>query len=137
MLKKILVPVDGSDISLRALDFALSVGTKFGSEILVFNVEIPLDGSWRGELMKNNKYKEQFLHPLRLAELRTAQTENVKFQQVTDLRPAESICTKANEDKVDLIVMGNRGLGMLEDILMGSVSSKVVKLAKCPVVVVK
>lgn len=137
MLKKILVPIDGSEISLRALDFAVDLAGKYDSELLVFNVEIPLDGTWRGELIKDNKQKEQFLHPLRAAELRVPESDKVKFQQVVDLRPAECICNKAKGDQFDLIVMGNRGLGMLEDILMGSVSSKVVKLAKCPVVVVK
>ena len=43
MLKKIVVPVDGSENSLRALDFAVALGKKFNSHIIVFNVAIPYD----------------------------------------------------------------------------------------------
>ena len=41
------------------------------------------------------------------------------------------------DEKIDMIVMGNRGLGVLGGLLMGSVSTEVVQIAKCPVVIVK
>mgnify|MGYP000111570536 CR=1 FL=1 len=43
MMKKILVPIDGSDISLRAMNFAIELGKHFASEIVVLNVDIPYD----------------------------------------------------------------------------------------------
>lgn len=43
MINKILVPVDGSKIALRALDFAMEIGGKFGSDIIVINIDVPYD----------------------------------------------------------------------------------------------
>lgn len=50
--------------------------------------------------------------------------------------PARSMIDFANEHRVDLIVIGSRGLGSIEDYLLGSVSHKVSGLARCPVLVV-
>ena len=43
MINKILVPVDGSKIALRALEFAMEIGRKFASQILVVNIDVPYD----------------------------------------------------------------------------------------------
>ena len=43
MMKKILVPFDGSETALRALEFAAGIGKPFGSEIMVVNVIVPYD----------------------------------------------------------------------------------------------
>ena len=51
-------------------------------------------------------------------------------------QPARSIVAFAGEHDVDLIVVGSRGLGAIENYLLGSVSHKVTGLAKCPVLVV-
>lgn len=51
--------------------------------------------------------------------------------------PAEAILNAAKDDKVDLIVVGSRGLGSLKGLLMGSVSSKVVHLSDCCCITVK
>jgi nucleotide-binding universal stress UspA family protein len=51
--------------------------------------------------------------------------------------PVEIICKAAEQEKYDLIIIGNRGLNRFQRVLMGSVSSKVVTLAPCPVLVIK
>ena len=51
--------------------------------------------------------------------------------------PAATILAVAGEEKPDFIVMGTRGLGSMKGLLMGSVSHKVVQLAKCSVITVK
>ncbi|PWU67592.1 universal stress protein [Gracilibacillus dipsosauri] len=51
--------------------------------------------------------------------------------------PAKEICDFANNMKVDLIVIGSRGLGKIKKMMMGSVSNKVTNNAHCPVLVVK
>ena len=43
MINKILVPVDGSKIAIRALEFAMEIGGKFGSDIIVINIDVPYD----------------------------------------------------------------------------------------------
>lgn len=52
-------------------------------------------------------------------------------------RPAEVICRIADEEKVDLVVMGSRGLGEIAGILMGSVSNRVLHYCHAPVLVVR
>lgn len=51
--------------------------------------------------------------------------------------PADVIVEKARADKYTLIVMGSRGLGAISGLLLGSVSDRVVKLAQCPVLIVR
>ena len=58
MMKKILVPIDGSDISLRAMNFAIELGKHFASEIVVLNVDIPYDQRRIKPAVKNNDGNE-------------------------------------------------------------------------------
>ena len=51
--------------------------------------------------------------------------------------PSEEIPKIANEEKYDLVVMGNRGLSGIKGFLLGSVSDKVSRSSECPVVIVK
>lgn len=51
--------------------------------------------------------------------------------------PAEAIVKLAKCRRFDLIIMGSRGLSKLKEILLGSISDQVIRLAKCPVMVVK
>ena len=51
--------------------------------------------------------------------------------------PAERILEYAKTAEADMIVLGNRGMGMLAELLMGSVSMKISQYAECPVVIVK
>ena len=56
---------------------------------------------------------------------------------MVDIDPAERICAEAEREDVDLIVMGNRGMGVLAGFFLGSVSTKVSQSAQCPVTIVK
>lgn len=144
MLEKILVPIDGSETSMRALNFAMQLGKQFNSEIIALQVDIPYSRSTLEKAMgkvESNKIPEaeKNISPIKLAEMRAADVEykNIRFKRVVDINPAERIDQAIKDEKANLAVMGNRGLGMLGGILMGSVSSKVVKTATCPVVIVK
>lgn len=59
------------------------------------------------------------------------------FREVVDLDPAERIAEQADSLGVDMVVIGNRGLGTFASLLIGGVSSKLLGLANCPVLVVK
>ena len=59
------------------------------------------------------------------------------YRLIVDIDPAERILEYAKTAEADMIVLGNRGMGMLAELLMGSVSMKISQYAECPVVIVK
>ena len=144
MFSKILIPVDGSEASNKAVDAARLMVEEGSakeitllhvlqpSEVMPFNgLNMPVDYPQFYEEL--NKVARQVLEN---AEQRLAGKENVKIQLEYG-SPAEIICKLAEQEKFDLIIIGNRGLNRFQRVLMGSVSSKVTTLASCPVLVVK
>ena len=134
MMKKILVPIDGSDISLRAMNFAIELGKHFASEIVVLNVDIPYDLSRIKPAVKDKDGNE-----IELAQREAGKSgyDKITFKKYVDIDPAEKICEVAETIDADLIVMGNRGMGVLAGFFLGSVSTKVSQSAHCPVTIVK
>ena len=133
MMKKILVPIDGSDISLRAMNFAIELGKHFASEIVVLNVDIPYDLSRIKPAVKDkdgNEIESARLTPLELAQREAGKSgyDRITFKKYVDIDPAEKICEVAETLDTDLIVMGNRGMGVLAGFFLGSVSTKVSKV---------
>ena len=144
MINKILVPVDGSKIALRALEFAMEIGGKFGSEIIVINIDVPYDLSRIKPPRRDkngNVISVEAAAPTPLEEAekeaKKAGYERITFKKVVDIDPAERICAEAEKDDTDLIIMGNRGMGVLAGFFLGSVSTKVSQSAHCPVTIVK
>ena len=148
MLKKILVPIDGSYISFLALEYAMQLGKAFDSEIVVTHVNDPYDLSApvdpktvkipTGEQTSEEK-KKAGAAALAIAQ-KVAEKANYKkiaFEKAIDKDPAKRIIDLAKEIEADTIVIGNRGLGTAGAFLLGSVSTAVVKHAPCPVFVIK
>ena len=148
MLKKILVPIDGSYISFLALEYAMQLGKAFDSEIVVTHVNDPYDLSApvdpktvkipTGEQTSEEK-KKAGAAALAIAQkvAEKANYKNIAFEKAIDKDPAKRIIDMAKEIEADTIVMGNRGLGTAGAFLLGSVSTAVVKHAPCPVFVIK
>ena len=148
MLKKILVPIDGSYISFLALEYAMQLGKAFDSEIVVTHVNDPYDLSApvdpktvkipTGEQTSEEK-KKAGAAALAIAQkvAERAGYKNIAFEKAIDKEPAKRIVNMAKEIEADTIVMGNRGLGTAGAFLLGSVSTAVVKHAPCPVFVIK
>ena len=138
MMKKILVPFDGSETALRALEFAAGIGKPFGSEIMVVNVIVPYDYTKVPPRKPKNAIEE--------AEMAAKEPKGIldklgcttaSYRLIVDIDPAERILEYAKTAEADMIVLGNRGMGMLAELLMGSVSMKISQYAECPVVIVK
>ena len=148
MLKKILVPIDGSYISFLALEYAMQLGKAFDSEIVVTHVNDPYDLSApvdpktvkipTGEQTSEEK-KKAGAAALAIAQkvAEKANYKNIAFEKAIDKDPAKRIIDMAKEIEADTIVMGNRGLGTAGAFLLCSVSTAVVKHAPCPVFVIK
>ncbi len=146
MFERILVPVDGSEHSLSALDFAVEMQKKFDSELMllcVYRHHSPLDASMY--MVKpadapenlNDAMREYAKGVIEEAKVHAAELGAEKPRGfVKSGPPARTIINFAEDKKVNLIVLGSRGLGDVEGFLLGSVSHKVTSLARCPVLIV-
>ena len=141
-IRKILVPVDFSDHSQRALDQAIEFAKAFRAELhLLHCYQIhPAAVSTYGIVVP-----ETFEHDIRMAALQRlsewrdkVSAQGVRVQEhITAHFPAEEIVAIAERLGVDLIVMGTRGLTGFKHVLLGSVAERTIRLARCPVLTVK
>ena len=138
------MPVDGSVISYRALDTALFFSEKLGSNITAIHVmeDIPITHIESQKLLND------------MLEISAACTElgkNIlsKCSEIAKNKglivntvllkgnPASIILDFYRNEKYDLIIMGNRGLGEIKEVILGSVSSKILHNSSCPVLLIK
>jgi nucleotide-binding universal stress UspA family protein len=140
MYRKILVPIDGSELSLFALREALRLATGFGAKSFLTVIYVsPFNFAYDGPLAIDMDQVRRDTCEAVIAKA-TPWLANLKIttELVTlDGDPAQEICRKAREGNYDLIVLGNQGHGLFTELLTGSVSMKVVQHAHCPVLVVR
>ena len=141
--QRILIPLDGSDMSEQALDTAYPLARVFGSELLLVGVLDLTAGMYDvyAETLQPLDLKDQ-LETLLAGTLDRAvarvQTENLPVQRFLEVGiPHEEIAGVAEREKVDLIVMTTHGRRGLTHLLLGSVTEKVLRTAPCPVLVVR
>ncbi len=147
MNRKILVPIDGSEQAFKAIDVAAKLAHDGNAEVVLLNVvgreQLPdavrrfaevehIDGppEWQ--------YEQLVAAGVLKAGQKRARSKGV---QIVDTRvrhgdPTKAIVEAASFDYVDMIVMGNRGLGSVKGLAFGSVSQKVIHLAPCSVITV-
>ena len=141
---KLLVPVDGSESSSRAVDHLIKkLGWfKDGAEIHLLNVQHPIPyGSRVGSVIGHDKIA-QYHQEEGLAALKNAmkKLDAAKFKYHYHIgvgEAAEVICQYAKDKGCDQIFMGTRGLGSVSGLVLGSVATKVIHLSPVPVVLVK
>jgi len=139
-IKKILVPVDGSPSSRKALDQALAVAEQAGAHVTVLEVVEdfgPLPGYY--EAAPTGKDRVKWISEQRFEKVHPALDHTkVKWdRKVATGYPADEICKLAAEGKYDLIMIGSRGHSAIARFLVGSVSDRVVHHAPCTVAVVR
>ncbi len=146
-LKKILVPVDYSDGSRVAMEYAPFLAERFDAGIEVLHVaEIPL-GEEEHTVVKPDTGEEQLLSELIMQQAVKAETEFLApfvrdatipiERSLLKGRPGKVIVEAATDRGADLIVMGTHGRSGFERLIMGSVTERVLRSAPCPVVVVR
>jgi len=140
-IKKILIPTDGSDYSLHAAEYGLSIAKQQNAQITIMYVldEVVIDRfthvTEREDIEKN--LKEDGQHYVNFV-LGLAEKEGVKANSlIVKGRPFEQIVHLANGLNMDLIVMGTYGRRGADRILIGNVAERVIEYAHCPVLVVK
>jgi nucleotide-binding universal stress UspA family protein len=141
MFSKILVPVDGSDNSLRAFDQAIFIAKSTGAGLTAMHViESPPTVYVESQKLLNDllaKYRAESEKVLDKCE-QIAEKSGVKIETViAEGDAASNIVGYANKEGFNLIIIGSRGLGRFKEMVLGSVSNKVLHHAKCPVLIVK
>jgi nucleotide-binding universal stress UspA family protein/mono/diheme cytochrome c family protein len=142
VMKRILVPLDFSANSTRALDYALALARKFDAALhLVHVCEVPsmltasMDAyaiaytDWSQRLGQEAERELEKLRP-RLAGVSVS-------TEVLFGNPARAIVAAARTNDVDLIVMGTHGHGAVMHMVLGNVAERVVRTADCPVLTVR
>ena len=135
MFERILLAVDGSQHSAKAVPVAADLAFRYGGELLVFHarerdVALGEDVETSSEAME---LVDGIVRDLKDAGV-SARGEIVRVPSGNTPR---AILAAASDENVDLIVMGTRGLSEWSRLLMGSVAHKVVHLADVPVLVVR
>lgn len=138
MITKILAAYDGSEPAGKAYRFALDLAKRYGADLLVLAVarppEPPEDVETEATLENAEAHYKELFDTLKAEGANEGL--NPRFDMVAG-HPANQIVHRAEQDRVDLIVVGHRGKGFFERLLVGSVSKQVVTHAPCPVLVVR
>ncbi len=150
MVETILVPTDGSDHAEKAVAFAADIAPKYGAGIILLHVlSDPGSGRVPGEMRELARLEHVWIterdirqaganEVLHNAETQARNHGATRIEQVIEEGdPTRRILALAKARGADLIVMGSRGLGDLQGLLLGSVSHKVGHLAKCTCVTVR
>ena len=136
--KRILLPVDGSPHSFKAVEHAKRLAQGGGSIIVLTVVsEVPrlLGGEARIEAEREAIAEADVLLDPVINSLRQADLQ-VEGRTVFANHPGNAILVAIAETGCDVVVMGSRGLSDLEGLVMGSVTHRVLSLSKVPVLVV-
>ena len=139
MYKKILVPTDGSEFAKKAQRHALFLAKVSGADLIAVSVTennfvngLPLDD----EVYQLNQILKERSEE-NLEEFDKLNEDGLEITHVIrEGSPAKVILEVAQEEAVDLIVMGSSGKSGVDRFIMGSVADKVVNSAKCAVLVV-
>ena len=138
---KILLATDGSEHSVLALHAAVDLSAKAGSELHVVH-------AWRAL----PPYSHPSVAVATDAEWHEREAEKVLLEQLDEIcargaeaagahlrrgQPVERICAVIEELGIDLAILGSRGLGLVERLVMGSVAEGVIDLASCALMVVR
>jgi nucleotide-binding universal stress UspA family protein len=150
MIKNVLVAVDGSENSVKALDFALDMAEKYDATLTILNVSespamgtVPQDvNAISGEgMVEFSKNIEKIHHDILTKATAHAKEVKPNLAIVSKLRegnPASQIIAEAKDSAIDVVVVGHKGVGKVKEFLgLGGISEKVVHLAPCPVVIVR
>jgi nucleotide-binding universal stress UspA family protein/mono/diheme cytochrome c family protein len=141
-IKRILVPLDFSTNSRRALDYAAGMARRFDASLhLVHVCEVPtmMTGSMDAYAIAYTDWSQRLGEEAEL-ELVTIAASVKACKVTTEVlfgNAARAIVEAAETDAADLIVMGTHGHGAVMHLMMGNVAERVVRTAPCPVMTVR
>jgi len=140
---KLLLPVDGSDCSARAVDFVIRSAGMYRDPVdlhlLTVHAPIPYQNAIAalGKDKVNNYYQEEGLETLKPARAKLDAAKVAYQFHIGVGDPADVIVEYAKEKAADQIVMGTHGRGQVGTAFLGSVAGKVIQRAPAPLLLVK
>ncbi|QGP93805.1 Putative universal stress protein [Neomoorella glycerini] len=139
MFNKILVGYDGSPHARKALHVSLDLAKKYGAQITVVSVaHVPDFADTRDEVNGVLEDAKNFFSKALEEATNLAAREGLTLTtRVVPGHPADTLARLVEEEGYDLLVLGARGLSGIKRYLLGSVSEAVVRLASCPVLIIK
>lgn len=139
VFEKILVPLDGSENSLHALEKAVEIAKKFDSKITLINIySISIFRLTPSQVYESGIELWKSGEAILTDGEKIAKAQGVQVEKMLkEGNIAEEILKTTKEGNFDLIVIGAKGMSKMKEILLGSVSHEVTKKAPCPVLIVK
>jgi nucleotide-binding universal stress UspA family protein len=133
--RTILCPIDFSSASLAALTEACSMAEEEGSSLIILHVIKPVQGDDLSLPLYDAGYKREMLACLK--EVAETPDSVPADHRVVFGNPSPTIVRIADEEDLDLIVMGTHGRSGFRRLLLGSVAEAVVRSAPCPVLTIR
>jgi nucleotide-binding universal stress UspA family protein len=133
--EKILVPLDGSKNSLKALETAIHIAGENEASLVVIHVIHTL--SQKADI-KQKSGEEEVPPAFILQTKKLAMKNKIPFSsRILTGDPGHAIVEYSNTHNIDLIIIGARGINTFKNIFLGSVSSYVLHKSKIPVMLIK
>lgn len=141
-MKTVLAPIDFSDVSRRVIDEAIGLARAIGGRLVLLHIVSPANfapsefdssGARAAYLVQAEKQARDELTALQ----RSLRDEGVTAHVVHQVAQAGAgILEQAERLEADYLVMGSHGHGAFYELIVGGTASRVLKLARCPVVIV-
>ncbi|GAB5541053.1 MAG: universal stress protein [Sandaracinaceae bacterium] len=138
-IRRILVPVDFSEPSENALDYAIELAAKFGADVQAIHAyQLPVYALPDGAMMAGPEFTTKVTAELQKAlEELASRKSGVKLEtHLLEGIPYKEVVRMTEELDADLVVMGTHGRTGLKHLLLGSVAERVVRSSKVPVITV-
>lgn len=137
-MTKILVAIDGSEHSEKVADAASRLARGLDAAVSVISVaDVPAGISPDLVNLYQEKMEKEVRSILEQAKESMANNGLTVDTIYKSGHPSDTICAEAEEGNYDMIVIGNRGLGKIKEMILGSVSNRVAHCAKTSVFIVK
>ena len=140
-LKKILWPTDFSEASYKTLEIVRELAAKDSSEVWAIHVVQPVSVYSAELIVSLPAYEQELIETTRAALEKVAAERRVNGLTIHPVlkvgSPAAEIVRFADEEKIEIIAIATHGESAFHHFIFGSVAEKVIRLASCPVLVIR
>ncbi|MEP6575927.1 MAG: universal stress protein [Nitrososphaerota archaeon] len=138
---KVLVAVDGSEYSMNAAEYAISITKEYGSQLIALHVITSdvstIASTFSPQMDEIKKNAQEYFDKIRRRGDEAKWDIPLRTELIASSSVVGGIIDFAEKENIDLIVVGTRGRSGLKKLLLGSVASGIVNYAHCPVMIVK